>query len=332
MLQRRIALALGGVTLGVLFLALAARDIDVAQLGAILAKVDAFFILLALASYWLGFAFRIVRWRALLNEIGPVARGPVSETLVVGYAVNNVLPARLGEVFRADYAKRRFGFSRTSVLGSIVVERASDLAMISLILVVALITLSVLAPAREMRTFTLIALNAVFVIGALLATILILRAQVFERLVSNPKIHRLLDDLRRGIASLNNRSRARVILLTLLIWVCEGLALTAIIKALGTSLAPAQVMLLMSVASLSTIVPTAPGYLGSYQLVFVLVLGVFGYADVLGIAASVVVQIVLFGSVTAIGIGLLLGRSMFSALWQPISTASDSERHLASER
>jgi hypothetical protein len=33
----------------------------------------------------------------------------VAETLVVGCAFNNLLPARLGELFRADYAKRRFG-------------------------------------------------------------------------------------------------------------------------------------------------------------------------------------------------------------------------------
>jgi uncharacterized membrane protein YbhN (UPF0104 family) len=44
----------------------------------------------------------------------------------VGYAVNNLLPARLGEVFRAALAKSEFGIAGSAALGTIAVERTMD--------------------------------------------------------------------------------------------------------------------------------------------------------------------------------------------------------------
>ena len=67
-------------------------------------------------------------------------------------------------------------------------------------------------------------------------------------------------------------------------------------------------MLLLGAASLSTLVPTAPGYLGTYQLVFALGMKAFGEAVTVGLAASVLVQIYLFGSVTLVGLAIYLIR------------------------
>ena len=49
----------------------------------------------------------------LLSTVTPLAFGQVWRVLIVGYAVNNLLPARLGELFRADYLHRRCAVSPT---------------------------------------------------------------------------------------------------------------------------------------------------------------------------------------------------------------------------
>ena len=45
---------------------------------------------------------------------------------MTGFAANYILPGRVGELFRADYARRVFNMSRFTALGTIVVERVCD--------------------------------------------------------------------------------------------------------------------------------------------------------------------------------------------------------------
>jgi hypothetical protein len=68
----------------------------------------------------------------------------VAEALLVGYGFNNLIPARLGELVRADYAKRQFGVSRSAALGSIVIERLLDGFIVVLCLSEGLLVISLL--------------------------------------------------------------------------------------------------------------------------------------------------------------------------------------------
>ena len=72
--------------------------------------------------------------------------------------------------------------------------------------------------------------------------------------------------------------------------------------------------MLLGLASLSTLVPTAPGYLGTYQLVFGHVFQLFGYSQTIGIIAATAVQVFCFGTVTILGGLVLLSRSGLTVL------------------
>ena len=56
--------------------------------------------------------------------------------------------------------------------------------------------------------------------------------------------------------------------------------------------------------------PTAPAYIGSFQLVFATVMPVLGVPAPVGIAASGLIQLCLLGSATLVGLLLLLGRAV----------------------
>ena len=58
--------------------------------------------------------------------------------MLVGYAVNIILPARLGELFRADYGCRLTHVARSAILGSIFIERLVDLLAVVIILSIGL--------------------------------------------------------------------------------------------------------------------------------------------------------------------------------------------------
>ncbi len=116
---RKGLLALFGIALGLGLLWAALRNIDVDELRRLVRDID---------PRWVGagIALRIARWRSLLAQLVPATYRNVGITLIVGYAVNNILPARLGEFFRADFAKKRLGLDRSAVIGTILVERTFD--------------------------------------------------------------------------------------------------------------------------------------------------------------------------------------------------------------
>jgi glycosyltransferase 2 family protein len=307
---RKILTAFLGLALGGAFLWLALAKVDLADLRAAVARLDLRLLLFATGLYWLALGLRVVRWQLLLKQLAPAPLPAVAETLVVGYAVNNVLPARLGEVARAAYGKRRLGLGRARVFGSIVIERVLDLVAILACLGAGLAALHYSGGAARQPTFELVALNAGVVIGFLALAIAVLRAGDVNRLPLPSPLLAMLRDFSAGVASLNRRSALLALLLSALVWGFEVAALLTTFNALDLRLGLAQGMLVMGVASLSTLVPTAPGFLGTYQLVFALAMRAFGLPEPVGIVAATAVQAGLFGSVTLAGLAILALRSL----------------------
>lgn len=96
------------------------------EVSNILSQADLGWLLVAIGFYAINMVVRIWRWRRLLWNVKILSFGSVASALLVGYAVNNILPARLGELFRANYVRQNHRVPRSAVIGSIVVERLLD--------------------------------------------------------------------------------------------------------------------------------------------------------------------------------------------------------------
>ena len=94
---------------------------------------------------------RGARWRALLAPIAPLPYRRVLGYTYIGYLANNVLPARLGELYRSHALGEGEGVSRTTVLGTVVVERVVDTVMVVAIAALAVLVLSVRGVIVERR-------------------------------------------------------------------------------------------------------------------------------------------------------------------------------------
>jgi len=70
---------------------------------------------------------RALRWRYLLDPIGPTRFGPVLRATILGFAALALLPARAGDVLRPYLVARTEGLNGASVFATIVMERALDL-------------------------------------------------------------------------------------------------------------------------------------------------------------------------------------------------------------
>jgi uncharacterized protein (TIRG00374 family) len=268
---------------------------------------------MGVALYGAAMVMRAIRWRAILAFRAPVGAGTSLRALVVGYAVNAALPARLGELFRADYLARLSGLSRSGALASIFVERLLDLLAVVGILALGL----ALAGGGDAASRDVLiggAVVAAIGVGALLLIATKLSrdnaeaalSALIARLPAGRTIARRLGGMVGDFAQLlrvvGTPRFALIALGTLPIWAVEIAAIWSIVGAVGVALSPAGMLSLMGGASLSTLLPTAPGYVGSYQFAFTLILGQFGVGATAAIVAATTVQIYLIGGYTLIGL------------------------------
>lgn len=108
--------------------------LDVAQ------KANYFLVFIGLFFYFCSLFVRSFRWNYLLkkenNGVNTINLTPI---IIVGYMFNNLLPIRTGEIARCFYLENRFGIKKSFALGTVAVERISDVVSLSLILAFTLI-------------------------------------------------------------------------------------------------------------------------------------------------------------------------------------------------
>lgn len=310
---RKILMAILGIAIGALCLWLSARNVNWAEATRIFRSVDLAGVAIGVVLYGVAMVMRAIRWRAILAFRAPVSAGMSLQALVTGYAVNSALPARLGELFRADYLARRTGLSRSAVLASIFIERLLDLLAVVGILAVGL-ALAGGGDAASRNVLIGGTVVAAVGVGMLLliatrlsqsnaeAALSLLIARLPGGKAIAARLGAMLGDFAQLLRVVRTPRFALIALGTLPIWAVEIAAIWSICGAVGVELKLAGMLSLMGGASLSTLLPTAPGYVGSYQFAFVLILGQFGIGATSAIVAATTVQIYLIGGYTLIGL------------------------------
>src|SRR5690349_1251366 len=132
-----------GIAVSLVAIALVLRSVNIGETIEVLKRADLRWVLVGAAFSTTDLAFRGLRWQRLVRPLAAVSYPAMFGYLLIGYAANNVLPARLGELVRSHYLGDREGVSRASALGTVVVERVVDLVAVVAIASVALLVLSV---------------------------------------------------------------------------------------------------------------------------------------------------------------------------------------------
>ena len=298
-----------GVAIGVASLWLALRDQDVHEVLAVRARSDASWLLLWTTICATSVVMRVARWSCLLAVVVEARARAVGEVLLVGSAINKILPARLGELVRADYGKRRLGSTRSALLATIVIERVADLARSVAALLCATTLLepllhdagkpwrSIKCPGRRMSVGCCAhRCGRLTAHGAFLSVAAEVRAPPSRRPGRGPT------ELGRGKQDPLRHTDARGLEPR------SGRA-GCILRASGIVFGLLELLLVLGLANLSTLLPTAPAYLGSYQFSYAVAFAALGWSAAHGIAVATSAQVFLLAPVTVLGILTLILRS-----------------------
>lgn len=307
---------LGGLLLTAFFLWLALRNVDIAAVRDALRHAQYGYLLPAMLCGALGYCLRTLRWKLILAPTKHVPFGRLFPVLMTGFATNNLLPARIGEFVRALLLGRREGVSRSLALATVVVERVCDgLTLIALMTVALLLApLPVSDPKLELveRSATVIFGTAtVGLVALLLFPVPVLAlARFFLRPLPRAvggRIEDLLNSFIQGLHALRSPlALARIAGLSLLVWLAEGGTYAFVMLAFPLDLARSEwlaaAVFLLVFVNLGIMIPSAPGYIGTYQFFATLALGAFGVQAALAVGLSFVAHALQYSFITGVGL------------------------------
>jgi uncharacterized protein (TIRG00374 family) len=304
-----------GISAVLLFLVVRSLEDEASQLTAAFGSADWRLIIPAIGLYFIGVWLRSARWGLLLPEHS-VRTATLFRALVVGFTINNVLPLRMGEVARAYLLARWCRIPYGTTVASLVVERVLDGLALAILLLISL----TLIPAPPYLLVVGVLAAAGFLSGALILALAAWRAAALTRLgvlsarrlppAPGALVERLASNFARSLALVHDPLRLmRLLGLSLLAWCFELGLFFVLLISFGLPASYPLALMVGSTANFATLVPSSPGYVGTFDGVLINVLH-----DAAGIAAGqaaaydVVVHATLFLPVVLVGT-LVLWRS-----------------------
>lgn len=311
-----------GVVISVGFLYISLRGLNLGDFWQVVGAANYWWILPGILVYFVAVWVRAWRWHYLLRPIKIISTGKMFPVTCIGYMGNNIYPARAGEVLRAVILKRKEGVPISASLATVIVERIFDGVVMLAFIFINLPELAKLTdPSGIIGNIQQLALwgTGVF-IGALLIFLLAamfpkITLRVGESIISrlvpprfrtqiNGIMHKFLD----GLASLRSPLSILMVFFTsILIWLLETIKYWFVMHAFSFSISFFALMLMNGISNLATTIPSAPGYIGTFDASGIAVLTAFGITQTTAAGYTLVLHVALWLPITVLG-AIFLGR------------------------
>lgn len=262
------------------------------------------------------FALRARRWQTILEPVaGRLPLGALWRATAIGMMVNNVVPARAGEIARAYALTRETPIPFSTSLASLAVDRLFDAIVLLLLAATALLDPALSASetlaGRPLASFAAGAGTLVFILVAALYALVffpsyLLRLfELFARRVS-PSVEergrRVLQTFIEGLSVLRSPGHfAAVFGWTLAHWLVNALGFWLSFKAVGITAPFSAALFLQAFISLGTAVPALPGFFGVFEYMSVQGLAVYGVSQQQAATWAIGYHLFSFIPITVIG-------------------------------
>ena len=262
----------------------------------------------AFLVYYLGFPLRGWRWSILLRGTGfRLGIRDASEIIFLSWLVNCLVPAKLGDVYRAWLLKINSPVSLSRTFGTVFIERVLDLfAIVVLGLAAGFVSFRTGLPS-EVQIVFFIGVAFVVVLAGGLLTMRNLGRRVIVRLPIPHRFLELYDRFEEGVfSSIGLSALPRLVLITGLIWGTEATRLYLVVQALGfpIHLGISGAFFVALSASLLTAIPLTPAGIGFVETGIVgLLTVVYGATQTEALAITLVdralsvLSIIILGSI-----------------------------------
>lgn len=303
------SLLFGAVLLFLLFRVVFGEDFDWGLVARLIGEADPAFLALAFLAYYATFPVRSYRWRYVLSRSGVgVSLRDATEILYLSWFVNCLVPAKLGDLYRAYLLRGNFGASISRTLGTIFIERVADVIVIA--------GLALAAGFWSFRGRSRPEIDALFIVGFALAVGLVVLVVVLRLLGAHlsrllpGRLATLWDRFHEGsTGALDARSVPVIMGLTTTIWLLEGARLYFVVRALempDVGLGISAAVFVALAAALLTAIPLTPAGFGFVEA------GIIGALALYGVLREPAAAVALTDRALTVGTVIVLGAVLYA--------------------
>jgi uncharacterized protein (TIRG00374 family) len=307
-----------GIALSAGLLVWTLRGESPAEIWSVISQANVPLLILAALVATAIFPLRAIRWRIILGPAAPnFPFAPLWRSIAIGMMVNNIYPARLGEVARAYALTRETNRVRlTGAVASLAVDRVFDALTLMLLLVSAMLSADfpqgmTVGGQPVQRGALLFAVGAVGLFVVLYAIVAFphhlvrlyaaVVGRVAPRLVTRGS--EIIHAFSGGLGVLRSPSRfAAVFFWALLHWLVNALAFWLGFKAVGIEVPFSAANFLQGIIAIGVALPSSPGFFGVFEAAAKVGLEVYGIPGRQAVSWAIGFHILSFIPITLIGL------------------------------
>ena len=305
-----------GVLISILFVWLALRGLKLEEFWNAVQNANFIWLIPGIGVYFIGVWIRAWRWHYLLGPIKKIPPKTMFPITTIGYMGNNIYPARAGEVLRAVILKRKEGVPISASLATIIVERIFDGVVMLAFVFVNLSELAKLTGASGFvgniqqvaiyGTGVFLGALAVFLLAAMFPhTTAKLGLWMIERLTPqrlHTQIIGVMNKFLDGLASLRSPFNVLMVFFTsVIIWLLETGKYWFVMHAFNFNVSFFALMLMNGIVNLATTIPSAPGYIGTFDAPGIAVLTAYGVDQATAAGYTLTLHVALWLPITILG-------------------------------
>ncbi len=305
-----------GVLISVFFVWISLNGLKLGEFWDAVTHANYWWILPGIAVYFVAVWARAWRWHYLLKPVKEIPTGTMFPVVAIGYMGNNIYPARAGEVLRAVVLKRREGVPVSASLATIVVERIFDgVVMLSFVFLnlpeLAKLTggSGFVGNIQQVAIWGTAAFAGALVIFLLAAMFPALTTRVGQWFIDRvlperlrEKVSGIMHKFLDGLAALRSPLNILMVFLTsVVIWLLETGKYWFVMHAFNFEVSFFALMLMNGIVNLATTIPSAPGYIGTFDAPGIAVLTAYGVEHATATGYTLVLHAALWIPITLLG-------------------------------
>ncbi len=305
-----------GVLISVLFIWLALRGLRLNEFWGAVRKANYWWLIPGIGVYFIGVWVRAWRWHYLLKPIKEISTKAMFPITTIGYMGNNIYPARAGEMLRAVILKRREGVPVSASLATIIVERIFDGVVMLAFVFINLPELAKLTSSSGfvgniqqvavVGTGIFLGALAIFLLAAMFPQVTAKAGLWLIEHLSPQRLHvRIISIMNKfldGLASLRSPLNVLMVFFTsVIIWLLETAKYWFVMHAFKFSVSFFALMLMNGIVNLATTIPSAPGYIGTFDAPGIAVLTAYGVTQANAAGYTLTLHVALWLPITLLG-------------------------------
>lgn len=256
--------------------------------------------------YSFSFLFRAIAWTELVKPLTKLRLSDSFYIVLVGFLANNVLPLRIGELVRAYLLAKRNSIGKVRSFSTVVVNRIVEGSVLVLLFLAGFFLVETITLEMQFAVlFPALFFAALLLFFVMPDSFIRFAEKIIGRIpFISDRIKLLLGDLTIGSRAFKQGiySQIKIWLSSIIVWVIHVVVFYIVMASLGLDFTIPQLMIIVAISNIVAMIPSAPGYLGTYEAAIVFSFAAFGLSSEAALSTAIITHLVAYVVITILGI------------------------------